>query len=164
MNWELGGEPGGPETSGEVSPAITGATDGGSSVAMRSGVGIECDGALDASSCLPPGSVPLQQSSAFEEGPHFPFLQQSSVFCVSLPLLKQSKGVTSSRTAKEATTMWKPRRIFSTLADCRTYVGDSTLIPLGLEQVELHLVARKTTRLGTVMGTRGYVGRNAGEL
>jgi hypothetical protein len=53
---------------------------------------------------LPPGSVPLQQSSLVE-GLHFPRLQQSAASFVNLPLLKQSKGFSSRRTAIKLTAM-----------------------------------------------------------
>jgi hypothetical protein len=72
---------------------------------MRSSIGVVRCGALDATSCLPPGRVPLQQSSALDEGTHFPFLQQSAAFCVNCPLLKQSNGFKSRRTAITLTDM-----------------------------------------------------------
>ena len=54
---------------------------------------------------LPPGSVPLQQSSPVE-GLHFPRLQQSAASFVNLPpLLKQSNGLSSRKTATRLTAM-----------------------------------------------------------
>jgi len=103
---ELGGEPRGASTREKPSMA-----DGGAillivtSEVMRSGVGAERCGPVDTTSCLPPGRVPLQQSSALGEGTHLPFLQQSAAFWVNCPLLKQSNGFKSRRTAMMLTGM-----------------------------------------------------------
>jgi hypothetical protein len=65
---------------------------------MKSGVGTLA--ALDGTNSLPPGTVTLQQSSAFADGAQFPFLQQSAAAWLSVELAKQSSGRTNKMTAK----------------------------------------------------------------
>lgn len=105
MRRELGGEPGGAWTSVKVVVANEGSSGPGAFVVVRSSDGITGCDALDATSCLPPGRVPLQQSSAFDDGTHLPFLQQAAAFCVNFPLLKQSNGFSSKSTAITLTKM-----------------------------------------------------------
>jgi hypothetical protein len=65
---------------------------------MKSGVGTFA--ALEDTNSLPPGTVALQQSSAFADGAHFPFWQQSAAARLSGALAKQSSGLTNKMTAR----------------------------------------------------------------
>ena len=105
MRRELGGEPGGASTREKQIVPNVNVIRAAAFQVLRSNIGVDRCGALDATSCLPPGRVPLQQSSALDEGTHFPFLQQLAAFCVNCPLLKQSNGFKSRRTAITLTDM-----------------------------------------------------------
>lgn len=98
LSREVGGEPGGAAMVAIVRIAAAGLNGSSAIVAAMSRVNWAWCAVPDATSCLPPGSVPLQQSSPFD-GLHFPFLQQSAAFWLNWPLPKQSNGFTSSRTA-----------------------------------------------------------------
>ena len=100
----LGGEPGGDDVSWGVAATNIGSTI--STLAITGSAIGEwfCSTFADATNSLPPGSVPLQQSSLVD-GLHFPRLQQSAASFVNLLPLKQSKGLSSSRTATKLIAM-----------------------------------------------------------
>lgn len=101
---ELGGEPGGALISCNGVVKSTGA---GNTYVPTTGriIGAWFGWALAAATIfLPPGSVPLQQSSPVE-GWHFPRLQQAADSFVNFPPMKQSKGLTSRKTARTVTAM-----------------------------------------------------------
>ena len=108
---ELGGDPYSAVVSVRVATPNVGAITPCTTVAVISSEGVAWWEALDTASRLPPGRVPLQQSSAFDDGTHFPFLQHSADFCVNGLLPKQSNGFNSKRTAITVTAMCMPRRI-----------------------------------------------------
>ena len=72
--------------------------------ATRSCGAVKWSGILGAERWLPPGTVPLQQSSAIEEGKHFPLEQQAIALRVNVPA-KQSNGRMRVRIASNATAM-----------------------------------------------------------
>jgi len=96
---EPGGEPGGACASSKREETKVGADKLGASAGMRARIGVELSGVFGVESWLPPGTVPLQHSSAFDVGRHFPLAQQAAALRVNAPA-KQSKGRIRARMAK----------------------------------------------------------------
>ena len=99
---ELGGEPGGAGVSRGVAASNVGSAIATLAITGRAIGEWFCCTFAAVTNSLPPGSVPLQQSSLVD-GLHFPRLQQSAASFVNLPPLKQSKGLSSRRTATKLT-------------------------------------------------------------
>ena len=82
----------------------------GAGITTRSAAGarscgdVKWSGTLGAERWLPAGTVPLQQSSAFEEGRHFPLEQQAIALRVNVPA-KQSNGRMRVRIASNTIAM-----------------------------------------------------------
>ena len=88
---EPGGEPGGACASSKPEETKVGTAKLGASAGMRARIGVELSAVFGVESWLPPGTVPLQHSSAFDLGRHFPLAQQAAALRVNVPA-KQSKG------------------------------------------------------------------------
>ena len=105
MRRELGGDSGGALVSTKLESKRTGSVNAVITLTGRATGKWFSEAFAAVTMSLPPGSVPLQQSSPVE-GLHFPRLQQSAASFVNLPgLLKQSNGLSSRKTATKLTAM-----------------------------------------------------------
>ena len=105
MRRELGGDPSGALVSTKLAGKRMGSINAVFTLTGRAIGNWFCKAFAAVTMSLPPGSVPLQQSSPVE-GLHFPLLQQSAASFVNLPpRLKQSNGLSSRKTATRLTAM-----------------------------------------------------------